>query len=153
MENRLSAGAGKAYIDFPKEAFPTAREDYVGVHDMPHVRVLILENQTRYVVLNIEIVNVFPDTREKIVNIIKEETGVEEEHIWYHNCHVLSTPHAWKLTVGEPRDGRPAFVRTPQQQQSVEAVSAAICEAVRTAAKNANADMKPAKLGQGEAKC
>jgi hypothetical protein len=153
MKNRLSAGAGKAYIDFPKEAFPTAREDYVGVHDMPHVRVLILENQTRYVVLNIEIVNVFPDTREKIVNIIKEETGVEEEHIWYHNCHVLSTPHAWKLTVGEPRDGRPAFVRTPQQQQSVEAVSAAICEAVRTAAKNANADMKPAKLGQGEAKC
>lgn len=169
-KKQLFAGAGKALMDFPEEAFPTAREDYVGVHDLPHIRVLILEGSERYVIYNIEIVNVFPDTRERIVNVLTKETGVKPENIWYHNCHVLSTPHAWKIQTGglggpkgpggapagTPPFGGPggpqrSFSRTPEQQKSVELVSDTIVEATRKAAQQAADSMVEAKVGYGTA--
>lgn len=156
----LLAGAGKAFIDFPEEAFPTYREDYVGVHDLPHARVLILEDTQRFVIVNLEIVNIFPDTREKLVEILYEETGVQPENIWFHNAHVLSTPHAWKVHFDpskRPKDvpGGPGGMkpRTSQQQKSVELVSEAICRAVRTAASMAAKNMRPAKVGSGQGYC
>jgi hypothetical protein len=168
-KKQLFAGAGKALLRFPEEAFPTAREDYVGIHDLPHVRVLILEGIDRYVIYNIEIVNVFPDTRARIVEALIAETGVKPENIWYHNCHVLSTPHAWKVQMGdEPRapqgkgpkepNGSPAmprkpFQRTPQQQRSVELVSSTIVEATHEAARQAAAGMQAAKVGSGSVVC
>ncbi len=161
----LLAGAGKAHIQFPDEAFPTAKEKYTGVHDLPHARVLVLEQKGKiFTILNLEIVNVFPDTREKIVQALCEETEVNPRNIWYHNCHVLSTPHAWKVDLSDMRgpgpgspggpggpsgNDRPKFTRSEQEQKSVELVSTAICDAVRAAAREAKAVLTPATIGSG----
>lgn len=165
-DKRLKAGAGKSYIEFPDEAFPTAREHYTGIHDLPHARVVVLDQKERYVILNLEIVNVFPDTRERLMNILYEETGVKPANIWYHNCHVLSTPHAWKIDFsggpnggsgsvpggpgGAPSGTKPDMPkRTQQEQRSVELVSDAICIATRNAAKQAVNSIRAAKVGSG----
>lgn len=155
---KLMAGAGKANLLFSPEVFPTAREDYVGVHDNPHVRVLILDSVVRYVIYNIEIVNVFPDTRERIVNVLMEKTGVKPENIWYHNCHVLSTPHAWKvdLSVQETEhhgESQLKFQRTPKQQKSVELVSEAIVNATVAATEMAVRSIQSALIGCGWGVC
>ena len=151
MSNNLfKAGAGKAEIIFPDKAFPTAREEYVGVHDNPHARVVLLETTEKFVIYNLELVNVFPDTREKIVNALIENTGVSEQNIWFHVNHVLSTPHAWMVDtshMGAHMGRQPKFQRTPQQQESVEAVSEAIVSATATAAKQAAESLKDAKVG------
>ena len=153
------AGAGKALLKFPEEAFPTARENFVGIHDLPHVRVLVLEGSERIVIYNIEIVNVFPDTREKIVRALIDATGVMPKNIWYHNCHVLSTPHAWKVDMGEDRPApkgeppHPSFQRTPEQQRSVHLVSETIVKATSEAAVKAMDSLQPAKVGCGKTVC
>ncbi len=147
----LKAGAGRAEILFPEKAFPTAREDYVGIHDNPHARVLLLETDEIFVIYNLELVNVFPDTRNRIVNVLMEKTGVQEDHIWFHVNHVLSTPHAWMVDTGKMEhrgnEKTPKFQRTPQQQTSVEAVSDAIVEATRKAAEVAADTKRAAKVG------
>lgn len=157
-DGKFRAGAGKAEMLFPAEAFPTAREDYVGIHDNPHVRVLILDGIKRYVIYNIEIVNVFPDTRERIVNVLMEKTKVLPENIWFHNCHVLSTPHAWKVDTSVQEKGpgkRPPhkFQRTPQQQKSVELVSDTVVNATAAAAEMAMQSLQPALVGCGMGYC
>ena len=158
-KEQLLAGAGKALLKFPDEVFPTARENFTGIHDLPHVRVLVLEGSERIVIYNIEIVNVFPDTRARIVQAIIDATGVAPENIWYHNCHVLSTPHAWKVDAGSPKDGakggpsRPGFQRTPEQQKSVELVSDTIVKATLEAAVKAMDSLQPAMVGSGKTVC
>lgn len=92
MENKLKAGAGKAEIRFPEEMFPV--EGFSGIHDDPHIRVLLLEAGIKAAIVTIEIVMSPPEINRWIVEYLEKKFQIAEENIWIHVTHAITTPHA-----------------------------------------------------------
>jgi hypothetical protein len=92
MNNQLRAGAGSAEIVFPEEMFPV--EGFVGIHDNPHVRILLLESDTKMALVAMELVMGVTDVNDWITDYLVEQFGVEKEHVWLQVTHAITTPHA-----------------------------------------------------------
>ncbi|MCC8100504.1 MAG: hypothetical protein LIO78_10695, partial [Clostridiales bacterium] len=88
----LRAGAGSAALHFPADMFPT--DGFRGVHDAPHVRLLVLDCGVRVAIAAMELVNVPEDAIEQCKAIISAQTGTALENIWIHATHAITTPHA-----------------------------------------------------------
>ncbi|MCD8347050.1 MAG: hypothetical protein LUD16_03655, partial [Lachnospiraceae bacterium] len=143
---QLQAGAGKAFLEYPEEIFPTPFENFTGVHDSPAVRVLVLDYGKRITVINIESVNLFGDAREKVVNAVAEITKVDPEDVWYHSSHVLSTPHVWSLTSKMPP-------RTDADTVKIKMLHELTLTAAKKAAEDAVQSLKEARYGFGKGYC
>lgn len=92
-EHNLFAGAGKAEIRFPEEMFPTA-EGYNKIHDAPHARMVILRsNGEAYAFAHLELNNIFETGTQRMLEAIRQETDIPEDHVFFHCLHVLETPH------------------------------------------------------------
>lgn len=139
----FKAGAGKTEIVFPKEAFPTKPENYTGIHDNPHVRVLILEsNEEKFVLVNFELVSL-DDYIEDLQNRVAKRTGISTDRIWICVAHVLSTPHV--LSVSNMADCEASIC----QEALYRALEQAMEEAVEEAVKR----LSPAKIAIGSGAC
>jgi hypothetical protein len=92
MNNQLRAGAGAAEIVFPEEMFPV--EGFVGIHDNPHVRILLLESNTKMALVAMELVMGITDVNEWITQYLVQQFDVGKEHVWLHMTHAITTPHA-----------------------------------------------------------
>lgn len=92
MGNKLKAGAGKAEIIFPLEMFPV--EGFSGIHDNPHVRILLLEAEIKIAIISMEIVMSPPEINCWIVEYLQSKFQIAEENIWIHVTHAITTPHA-----------------------------------------------------------
>lgn len=87
----FKAGAGSAEIRFPKEIFPI--EGFIGVHDHPHIRVLVMESGIRVAIAAAELVNVSGEGLENIRSIVSRITETEPSHVLVHITHAITTPH------------------------------------------------------------
>ncbi len=142
----LKVGAGKSIIQYPNELFPTPLEVFDGVHDHPSLRVVVIEYNKRVAIINIESVNLFGDARASVVRKVAEITGVDPEDVWYHNSHVLSTPHVWSLTSKMPP-------RTEEDTVKIEMLHKYMIQAAEEAAGEAVERMREADYGFGIGCC
>jgi hypothetical protein len=87
----LRAGVSRAEIDLPEELFPT--EGFTNVHDKLHVRLLLLEYQTRFALVSLEITSIPGDQIEKMRKLVGETAGLTPENVWICATHTFSAPH------------------------------------------------------------
>ncbi len=148
----LYAGVGKAVIDVAP-CLPL--DGFTSVHDDLHVRALILESDKKTVIVSVEITSMFPDTQRNMLDIIKEETGAEEEYIWLTLTHSFACPHIWPSPKpGESERPRPGHKpRSAEEIARCEALGEAYFDALRQALTEAEDNMAPAVLGYGRGKC
>ena len=150
MKKQLNVGAGSAEIIFGQDMFPTEGFDGT-VHDNPHARVLLIDGDTRMAIVAIELVVVAKPFVADIKKILGEVAQVNEENIWVHGTHAISTPHA----PGPKPIGPPELRKQPTEREKVqraiftESLNAAVTEAAKAAA----AGLAPAKMGYGVGKC
>lgn len=139
----LMAGAGKSEILFHKEVFPTPGENYTGVHDNPHVRALILKNNTEQIALvNFELVSLKDDIK-TFQNIVSELTETPKENVWICVTHTLPTPHLFKPAQEDSREEKEKYRR----------MYAAVEKALKTALMTACFRMKKVTFGYGTGSC
>jgi hypothetical protein len=142
----LKAGAGKCKIAFRPEILPTSkRENYTKILDLPSARILILEQEERYVFAVYELANMDREVNGQILELIKKEAGVALDHIFFHMNHVHSTPHGW----GPFDKKNPA----PGEAEKMEPFYRAIIDATECALKQALDGMRPVQVGTGKGIC
>lgn len=157
--SKFLAGAGKAPICFPDNIAPM--EGFYKVHDDPMVRILCLDQGTRFVIAAFELVILPDDLLADCKAIIGEALQVAEENIWLHVNHTISTPHS----PGGPLIGPGGEVRPIPPEMlarltvSIESIVKAredyctiIKDALRKACEEA-ADLKEARIGLGKGGC
>lgn len=150
------AGAGHARIHFPQEIFPL--EGFCGVHDEPYVRLVILEQGERIVLVSVELVMLLEDSIDALRSLISEVTETRKENIWIHLTHAITTPHA----PGEPMIGpggqvlceRPG-ISTPDERilKQRKLFEETVYEAVLESALEASGNMQKACIGMGTGYC
>lgn len=89
----MKVGAGNATINFTEELLPI--EGFIGIHDMPKLSVVFIDNNdTKVVVVSIEIVMLWDDFIERCRKTISNILDVSYENVWLHVTHAITTPHA-----------------------------------------------------------
>ena len=149
----MKVGAGNAQIVFQKELFPL--EGFCGIHDLPKVSVLVIEEVQRVTIVSVEIVMLWDDFIEKCRNAVAERTDTPPEHVWIHVTHAITTPHA----PGGPQIGLGGEV-TGKKEESTEAellrkrenYEQTIMQALQAAADRASM-LKEAELSVGTGNC
>lgn len=140
--HNLYAGAGRAEICFPEEMFPTA-EGYNKIHDAPHARIVLLRSRGEtYAFAHLELNNIFEPGTARMLEAIRQETGVPEDHVFFHCLHVLETPHP-----------EPPMKKGPEAEHYNGLFFDAVEQAVREACRQALRGMRPARVGADYAVC
>lgn len=148
VNNPLKAGFGKGEIRFPQEMFPV--EQFIGVHDSPYARVMLLEDRgVKMVIAALELVNVPPKGVALCQDIIERVTQTPKQHIWVHMTHAISTMHE-PGPMGPP-DRRPP--ETEEDRFKKKLFFAAIEQATEEAARQAAAHLGEARIGWGTGQC
>ncbi|MFK4101541.1 hypothetical protein ACI2L1_15965 [Streptomyces sp. NPDC019531] len=137
----LTAGAGKAAVDLPPSLFPV--DGFTAVHDPLHARVLVLDDgASRLALTVIDQTSIFDDQIARTQRLLHEVCGVDPTRSLVIASHTFSAPHVL------PPD------RTPERERDRNALlSAATDDAVRRAATEAAATLRPARTGFGRAPC
>lgn len=153
MNNQqLFAGAGAAPIRFSEAMFPT--EGFIGVHDEPYARVLILNCGEQVAIACIEMVMLPPDYIAALKKLISEVTNTKAENVWVHVTHVITTPHEPHAPRGP---GGVAIEISEEEKKALEGkrtlFSASVFESVKSAAEGAVRTYKAAKMGVGAGEC
>lgn len=146
----FKAGAGRAEIVFPAEIFPI--EGFAGVHDHPHIRVLLIESGMRAAIAAAELVNVSGEGLENIRRIVSSITKTAPSMVWVHITHAITTPHIphdpsqkHAGPKNEHMDEIPPELAHKQRTLFLDALSKAASEAAEAAV----ASFGDAKLGCG----
>lgn len=130
----FQVGAGTAEIRFPAQMFPV--EGFGGIiHDLPHARVLLLQNKEKVAIVALELVNASDEVIEICKQIIHEKTQTELDHIWIHSTHAITTPHA------------------PPNDVQNRLFAVAVKEAIQKAVEQAAGSLCPAVMGVGTGYC
>lgn len=149
----MKVGAGNAQIVFQKELFPM--EGFCGIHDLPRVSVLVIEDVQKAAIVSVEIVMLWDDFIKICKKMVAERTGTPIENVWIHVTHAITTPHA----PGGPQIGL-AGEATGKKEEAPEAellrkresYENAIMQALKKAAESASV-LKEAKLSVGTGIC
>ena len=142
QKHNLYVGAGKGEICFPEEMFPTV-EGYNKIHDNPHARIILMESATgRYAFAHLELNNIFESGTAQMLEVIRQETGIEHDHVFFHCLHVLETPHP-----------EPPMKKGPEAERFNGLFFGAVEQAVRAACRQATERMRPARVGADYAVC
>lgn len=88
----MRVGAGNAVIAFQEELLPL--EGFCGIHDLPKISVLVVEGTQKVVIVSVEIVMLWDDFLDKCRKAAAKATNTQEEHVWIHVTHAITTPHA-----------------------------------------------------------
>ena len=151
MEQKLIAGAGRAVVSIQPHMLPL--DGFTQVHDELHVRVLILQQQIRFVIVSVEITSMFSETRQKLHDLVQELTGAE--HIWITLTHSFAGPHIWPA----PEPGKADRPRPGHKERSEDEIARcamlenAYIDATRQATEAALKQLCPAQLGCGTGLC
>lgn len=138
---QLRAGSGKAIIELPVEFFP--QENFSGIHDDIHVRVVILECDKRIAIVSLELTSLPGPEVELLKNLVNSITGVLQEDIWICVTHSFSSPHFLP----------PFMLKDDEARNKVDLLRNAIHEAVHKATDYAVRQMKDAQIGIGNGEC
>lgn len=149
----MRVGAGNAQILFQKELFPL--EGFCGIHDLPKVSVLVMEDREKVAIVSIEIVMLWDDFIEKCKKTVAERTDTPIDHVWIHVTHAITTPHA----PGGPQIGLGGNVMEKKEDspegellRKRAGYETSMMEALQTAADDA-ALLKEAELSVGTGIC
>ena len=151
MEQKLMAGAGRAVIPITPHMLPL--DGFTQVHDELHIRVLILQQQVRFVIVSVEITSMFPQTERKLRDLVQGLTGAE--HIWITLTHSFAGPHIWPA----PEPGMADRPRPGHKERSADEIARcamlerAYIDAARQATEAALRRMCPAQIGWGTGIC
>jgi len=140
----LMAGAGKALIDYPEDIFPfrEGKDTWTGIHDVPCVRVLIIDANIRFAYVSVEAVVLDGETTGKIREAVSEAGGIPSENIWISSTHTVSTPHFFPV---EHKTGEENPLGILMNEHFVRAAA----EAARIAEKR----VKPVRAGYAQGYC
>ncbi len=142
----FQAGAGSAEIVLPETFFPA--DSLYGVHDNPHVRILLLDAGERAALVAVELVNVPGDCIEIMRRSICEITGTPCENISIHVPPAITTPHA---PGGGPNPNGPGM--DPDAAEKRRIYTEAVTEAAAKAARDAAASFCEAQYAVVEGFC
>jgi neutral ceramidase len=131
----LRAGAGRAEIEFPAELFPT--EGFIGVHDMLHSRVLLLESGNKVAFVSIELTSLPEEVIAALQKAVGEAAGLLPENVVICVTHTFSAPHFLPKHL----------CKTVADQQKNDLLFQAIKAAVNKATSKAVGEMKSARFG------
>ena len=141
-EHNLYVGAGKGEILFPEEMFPTS-EGYNKIHDNPHARIVLMKSgEEWYAFAHLELNNIFETGTAQVLEAIRQETGVAEDHVFFHCLHVLETPHP-----------EPPMKKGPEVDRYNGLFFGAVEQAMRVACRQALSNVRPARVGADYAVC
>ncbi len=149
----MKVGAGNAQIMFQKELFPL--EGFCGIHDLPKVSVLVIEDVQKVAIVSVEIVMLWDDFIETCKKAVAERTGTPAEHVWIHVTHAITTPHAPggpQIGLGGEVTGRKEDSPEAELLRKRESYENAIMQALQTAAGSASI-LKEAELSVGTGIC
>lgn len=144
----MEAGFGKGTIVFPESLFPL--EGFSGVHDDPHVRLMVLKlRDTAFALLEAELVIVPQSAVERWRDRISEAFGILREYTAVQMTHTFTTPHE-PGPMGPP-DRRPAPTEEDLRKRAIyhEAVDRAVEEAIS----ETQTDLSEVVLGWGSGDC
>lgn len=131
MGKNFYAGAGEAKIRFPAGYFPTY-EGYVGIHTPMHARTLVIRGQQQAALTSLELPSIRPGGHyHGFRELVSRITGTPQENVWVAVTHSLSAPHT-------PGQADPA---------AYNAHIAAVTDAIRASAEEAQANLRPARFG------
>lgn len=148
---KLMAGAGAAVIEITADILPT--DGFCGVHDLPHVRVLVLDCVRRAAIVAAEMVNVPNDMIQATQKMVSQITGTPEDCVWVHVTHAITTPHfPFDPAKEKGKGGPPPRMRDPEGPRKRAALEKVYLAAVEQASRQA-AVLRPAKLGIGTGYC
>ncbi len=139
----LQAGAGSAKIHFSQEMFPL--EGFKGIHDDPHVRILVLKDDDDAAIVAMEQVMLGDDQVSEIQETVAQICGVKKDHVMVHLTHAITTPH-------NPMS-MPPQARSENAEKQGKLHSEAIMAAVKSAAERAASSMKDATIGSADGFC
>ena len=128
VSHTLKAGAGVGEIKWDASVITASNEGFSGEYlDIPHARVLLLEDEVRAAIVSLELVqpgNIVEDLQA----LISEELDVPVDNIWIHCTHRTTTLH----------------IRGDE-------AAAAVLAGVKEACVEARATFQPAVMGVGAA--
>jgi len=144
----LKAGFGSSTVQLTDEMLPTFGEHYNSIHDLPSVKVMLLEAGESFALVSVGLV--MGDKRDFLA-AAQSELQIPADHIIIHLQHILATPHyeaadtpeAWAAHHREPVTPEDAEVFWKRDQ----AIHGAYLTAVREASRQARERLCPAKLG------
>ena len=148
MVTTIKAGFGKGTIHFPESLFPL--EGFAGVHDDPHVRLMVLKlPSTAFALLEAELVIVPRGSIETWRKKISGAFHIPLEQVVVQMTHAITTPH-------EPGPMGPPHLRPEPTEEDLrkrtiyhEATDRAVDEAIGDALGN----LSDAVLGWGSGEC
>jgi len=142
VENhQLRTGAGKAIIKIPDEFFPY--ENFTGIHDDIHIRIVILESDKRVALVSLELTSLPGPEVELIKNLINSISGILQDNIWICVTHSFSSPHFLP----------PFMLKDEVAKQKVVIFRKAIHKAVHKATDCALQQMRDAQIGINIGEC
>ena len=124
----LMAGAGSGEIRWDESIILANNEGFSGEYlDVPHARVLLLEDEQRAAIISLELVQP-GDVVSNMIALVSEALDVPESNIWIHCIHTTTTLHI-------------------RSEEAAEAVY----EGLREACAQALETFQPAMMGTGTA--
>ena len=149
----MKVGAGNAQIMFQKELFPL--EGFCGIHDLPEVGVIVIEDIQKVAIVSVEIVMLWDDFIAKCKKAVAEITDTPLENVWIHVTHAITTPHAPggpQIGLGGQAAGKKNDAPEAELLRKRESYENSVMQALQAAADDASA-LKEAKLSVGTGIC
>ena len=153
MSGQLLCGASKVKITPSEELLPfqfgLIGQQYGRVHDDLFLRVVALESNGRRALIVVYDLDKAPYPAEWL-SWLAEQTGVEENYIFYTAIHTHTAP----LTGYRPFEG-PNFIeqKPPQVQEKVHLYEAFLKDSLLRAAREALGNLTPARMGFATGEC
>ncbi len=100
----LRAGAGRAEIELPAGLFPI--EGLCGVHDLLHVRVLLVGSHNKLAIVSIELTALPQEQVAALQKIVGRAAGLPPENVWICVTHTFSAPHVMPKHMCDTAEGQ-----------------------------------------------
>lgn len=124
----LKAGVGIGEINFDADYLRSGTEGFSGEYlDVPHARVLLLEDETTVAIVSLELVQASA-VMDQMQEIVSKALDLPVSQIWIHCTHATTTPH-------------PNGDTAPYME--------AVSKALNDACSQAKASLQPAVMGVG----
>lgn len=136
----MRIGAGRAGWKLPDGFLPA--EGFAEVVDPLHVRMLLLDDDSPFALVSIEITSLPQEEVDALNEIVQAKTNIPRSRIWICATHTFSAPHIMPDHA----------LKTEADRKSKETLQAVIRQAVREACQKAKQDTREAMatLSQGE---
>lgn len=146
--DKLLVGAGKADIRLPEPLLPD-REGFTQILDPLHVRIVLLEAETRAAIVSLELTSMMGGN-DMIQDRVAAITGAE--YVWVTVSHTFSAPHIMLSQPNghggpdHPDNSRTTHRVSPESQENEQLQRLALLEAVGKAAQQAASTLREAEM-------